>query len=83
MTRKITDEELKKLRAVRIGKKHPLRAQIEMMGIGENLQVPPEDFKWKGQTPKRFCNAITKTTGKKFEVLKLLDKKGWVVIRVE
>ena len=83
MARIITAEEAGKLGLKKPGNKHRVRAMIEMMRQGELLHITREDFKWKGQSPMRFCKEIAKTTGMKFVLLKARNNQGWVVERVE
>ncbi len=82
MARKISADEARKLGLHPIGKKHHIRGMIEELEPGEMLHITREDFKWKARTPSFFCNQLSKTTDKKFKVLRTQNQKGWVVERV-
>lgn len=77
----ITQEEAKRLRVQKLGKKHPVRAMIEILEPGQQLKINREEMRWKKFTPSFFCNQIKKTTGKTFTVYKIPVNKGWVVKR--
>ena len=79
--KKINKEEKQQLALRPIGKKHPVRAAIEAMEVGDILRVSRAAFRWKGQSPKLFTNAISRDTEKLFEVNIILDNSGWVVER--
>lgn len=79
---KLKTEELSSLRLRPIGKRHFVRVAIEALDIGEALRVSREAFTWKRQTPRRFCNEISKKSTKRYEVSAEVDTKAWVVVRV-
>lgn len=78
----ISKEEAKKLRLQKAGKKHAVNAAIEIMEVGQLLQVEPQDMRWKNFTPSYFCNKIKKRTDRTFEVTNIPGDKGWVVERL-
>lgn len=82
VSRKLTTEEVAKLRLLPFGKKHPIRIMISELQAGEYLQVSREDFRWKRQSPSRFCHELARSTGRKFAVFKLHPFTGWVVKRL-
>lgn len=82
ISRKLTAEEVAKLRLLPFGKKHAIRIMIEKLQPGENLQVIREDFTWKRQTPMRFCREIARSKGSRFEISKMEPFIGWVVTRL-
>ena len=85
---KITQSELQQTKWASVGKKHPVRRAIEALEVGEAIKISGEAFNWKRLTPKVFCNAISKTSKKRFQVLRPLLQNGtfgagWVVERLE
>ncbi len=44
----ITREEANKLNLYAMGKKHPIRAKIEVMEKGQLLKISRADFRWNG-----------------------------------
>jgi hypothetical protein len=78
----ISPEEEKRLRAQRMGRKHPVRAAIEVMEVGQILKVNREEMRWKDMTPSYFCNRIKEKTQKTFDCKKIPGNKGWTVTRV-
>ncbi len=83
MPQLITAEEARALKKRPLGRKHFVRTAIEMMEAGQILLIAREEFTWKEHTPRWFCNEIASATRKKFTVMKLADRKGWLVERVE
>ncbi|MEO8147682.1 MAG: hypothetical protein ABI723_08605 [Bacteroidia bacterium] len=55
---------------------------IEQLEPDEMPYITREDFKWKTRTPSFFFNQLTKTSGKKFKVMRSQNKNRWVVERV-
>ena len=82
-TQLINGEESKKLQLLPFGKKHSIRAMLEMMEPGQLLRISRDDFRWKRKTPNLFCLDIERKTGKKFRTFKERNTRGWVVERVE
>ncbi len=83
MIKKITPQELEKMRLRRLGKKHPVRKAIEDMAPGDIIQIPLADFKWKKRTPTFFTNEISKASNKQYVVSKIHNNGGWVVQRID
>ncbi len=79
---KITDDKLSTLSILPFGKKHPVRASIEMLAVGENLRIHKSDFQWRRKTPGIFVKAIEKKTPKRYAIYKEANT-GWVVKRLE
>jgi hypothetical protein len=83
MSKIISKEEAHQLGLQAFGKKHPVRASIEIMEKGQLLYIERQELKWKGQSPMLFCSSISKVTDMKFKVMNTRDKKGWVVERID
>ena len=78
----LNEAELEKMRITPLGKKHPVRARLEVLKENEIIKIFRSELKWKNRTPSYFCNQIHKLTAKTFLVYKWEDNKGWVVKRV-
>ena len=63
-------------------RKNPLRAQMELMLVGQILHVPRADYRVKRRTPRFLANVLKKQKGLEFTVLKDLKTKDWYVERV-
>lgn len=81
--RTITKEEAAKRNLQPLGKKHPVRAEIEKLETGKFLVINPQDYAWTTHTLNYFCKQITEKTGKKFIVYKDKGTNGWAVERTE
>lgn len=79
---KISMEEAEKLFLLPQGRKHKVRACIEMMQPGEVLRISRADLTWKGRTPSHFCTKLQKKGKGKFKVLRE-GTIGWIVMRIE
>lgn len=82
MPRKLTPEEKKKMSLRNVGKKHSVRAALEMLEPGEILHITKEEFNWKRKTPAVFFKDIENGGEKKFEILAEKSGRGWVVTRI-
>jgi hypothetical protein len=84
---KINLEDLNQQKTALAGKAHPVRRAIEALQAGEAIKISVEAFRWRGHTPKLFCNAIAKKHQRQFEVRRplLIDGRfgmGWIVVRI-
>lgn len=80
--RNLTEEELLQRRLTTTGRKHPVRARLEAMRVGEILEISRAAFQWKRKNPGRLLRDVEKKHRMKFEMWKDLDRKSWVVRRV-
>ena len=78
--KKLSAEELAAMHLTPLGKKHPVRAMIESLKVGEALKVGYQDFKWKGKSPTIFTKELERKRKGKFSVYKD-GTMGWVVVR--
>ena len=82
MAKIISKEEAEKIICFTMGKKHPVRADIERMKTGEFLKIARHEFTWKGHRPTRLINEISRKTGKTFKAKKIKNNEGWIVERL-
>ena len=78
--KKLSAEELAAMQLTPLGKKHPVRAMIESLKVGEALKISYSDFKWKGKTPSVFIIELERKRKGKFSLYKD-GTAGWVVVR--
>jgi len=82
-TKILSEADLVNVSLLPLGKKHPVRALLEVMETDQLLSISRQDFRWKRHTPNLFCKQISKRSAKRFEIWKLADQTGWVVKRTQ
>lgn len=79
--KKITKEEAGKL-ILKRGSSTPVRTAIMHLGLGEILQIDPQEWT-QSKGPGQMLTRLTKRTGMEFKLNAIADAKGWIVERVK
>ncbi len=65
------------------GRKHPVRAMLEAMQVGQVLRVGPEDFTWRHQTITKLVREVMEKLSIELVMHREADTKVWWVERVK
>ncbi len=78
--KKLTEAEFNAMRLKPAGKTSYARNMLFNMQPGEIILLEKQDWTQK-RPPTQLINRLNKKTGRKYSLLKSLDKPGWVVVR--
>lgn len=79
--KKISEEEFQELKMGYQGRKSVVRLTIEKMEAGEIYKIEPGDWHAK-KNPSYLCRILETKRKRKYEVITLANKTGWVIKRV-